>query len=384
LPTKYKSIHPEKVIFVDETGEDAAKNGNRGGQKFLTTWNSKARERWSTKDCHFTVLLFKAATGEPVMCAVIVAKKGPLTMEERIGFNAMAQLEEQDELDLENIDKKKFCDGKDKVFPYKPTVTFNGEKGGCITTEELTLMLNYMDELGLIERSDRIYPMVIFDGRISRIMGPFLEYVNNLQHWWRAMLDIPYGTHLWQVRDSAEQNGAFKIAMTKWKRWLRQQKADFGLQQTIEKTDSMLLLTLVWDESFAIVENNKNACANRGWNHWIMLWLSMKIWKSAVSHAAILAFNYGTALVDPATLNMEEGFSETIFNRMVDTALKKIQEAGADLTLLAAELQATACKRIVLAKQFTPAFGFLDMAIILGQQLLKSQTWTTKIENRLS
>jgi hypothetical protein len=55
------------------------------------------------------------------MYAVFVSKKGPLTMEEIIGFNTMAQLDEQDVLDMEYIDDT-FCDGKDKVFPYGPTV----------------------------------------------------------------------------------------------------------------------------------------------------------------------------------------------------------------------------------------------------------------------
>jgi hypothetical protein len=117
-----------------------------------------------------------------------------------------------------------------------------------------------------IDRSDGIDATIIPDGHISRMMGPFLEYLNNPQHRWSAMLGIPCDTHLWQAGDSAEQNGALKIAMTKWKRWLRQQNADFGFQQTIEKTDIMLLLTLSWAESFTIVENNNNACADRGWN----------------------------------------------------------------------------------------------------------------------
>jgi hypothetical protein len=43
----------------------------------------------------------------------------------------------------------------------------------------------------------------------------------------------------------------------------------------------------------------------------------------AVSHAAILAFSYGTALVDNATLNMEEKFSEGIVSRMGNTELKR-------------------------------------------------------------
>jgi hypothetical protein len=38
LPTKYKCIHPEKVIFVNETGENT-NQAKSGGQKFLTTHN---------------------------------------------------------------------------------------------------------------------------------------------------------------------------------------------------------------------------------------------------------------------------------------------------------------------------------------------------------
>jgi hypothetical protein len=56
-----------------------------------------------------------------------------LALEERSGFNAMAQLYERDELDMEEIDDR-FCDVKDKVFPYGPTVTYNGKKVPCYVT----------------------------------------------------------------------------------------------------------------------------------------------------------------------------------------------------------------------------------------------------------
>jgi hypothetical protein len=42
----------------------------------------------------------------------------------------MAQLEKQDELDMEDIDEK-FCVETYKVFPYGPTVTYNGKKVQC-------------------------------------------------------------------------------------------------------------------------------------------------------------------------------------------------------------------------------------------------------------
>jgi hypothetical protein len=330
IPTRFQCLHPEKVIMVDETGNSTnqVKNGHRGGQKFLTTRKGKTRERYSTKYYHFTVLPFVEATGEPVMCAVVVAKKGPLTMEEIIGLNAMAQLDEQDELDMEDIDDK-FCDVKDKVFPYGPTVTYNGKKvpcyvtsteNGSITTEELTLMLKYMDERGVIDQSDGIDQMIIVDGHSSRMMGLFLDYVNYPKHLWSSMLGIPYDTHLWQVGDSAEMNGTFKISMTKRKRWLRQQKADFGLKQTIEKTYIILLLTLAWVEIFAIVVNKKKACAERGWNPLNLALMDhddlqvghMTEVECAVSRAAMLAFNAGQAMVYPKTLNMEKGFQKQL------------------------------------------------------------------------
>jgi hypothetical protein len=106
--------------MVDETGDNTnqEKNGHHGGQKFLTIQHGEARERCNTNECHFTFLPFVAAMEDPVMCAVSIAKKGPLAMEDRSGFNAMAQMDEQDELDTRNIDKAICRSGKDNIFPY--------------------------------------------------------------------------------------------------------------------------------------------------------------------------------------------------------------------------------------------------------------------------
>jgi hypothetical protein len=281
-----------------------------------------------------------------------------LIMEEKIGYNAMALMDEQDELDMRNIDTYFFCNGKDKVFPYGPTMNYNGKQVSCyvtstengsITGEELTLMLKWMDDLEIFEQSDSVDPMFIVDGHISRMMGPFLEYVNDPVHRWSAMLGIPYVTNLWQVGDSAQMNGAFKISMTKWKRWLRQQKADFGLKQSIEKHAIMLLFTLAWKKSFALVANNKKACDDRSWNPLNFALMEHDDMKEghrtevecSVSHTSMLAFNTGQALVEHATLNKREGFSKTIVNQMVEAVLKKIEEEGTDLTLLSERRRAT-------------------------------------------
>jgi hypothetical protein len=70
----------------------------------------------SNTDCHFAVL----------PCVV--------TMEEIIGFNKMVHMDEQDELDTGNINKEIFCNGKDRIFPYGPTMAYTGNQGPCYVT----------------------------------------------------------------------------------------------------------------------------------------------------------------------------------------------------------------------------------------------------------
>jgi hypothetical protein len=84
----------------------------------------------------------------------------------------------------------------------------------------------------------------------------------------------------------------------------------------MDKDDIMLLISLAWKESFAIVENNKQACANHGWfplNFALMEHDNLKEGyctegECDVSHAAMLAFNDGQAIIDPAILNTRDGF----------------------------------------------------------------------------
>ena len=77
LPTMYKLLHPEKLIFVDKVGSNTSqtKDGNVGGEKFLCEASARPQHRIGTKDSHFTVLGFTSASGEPLMCAIIFAAK---------------------------------------------------------------------------------------------------------------------------------------------------------------------------------------------------------------------------------------------------------------------------------------------------------------------
>jgi hypothetical protein len=105
------------------------KNENHGGQKFLTPWNGKARERCSNNDCYFTVLPLTATMGDPVMCTVSVSQKGPLPMEEIIGFNTMAQLDEQNELDIwKTLKNISFAMAKTRCFHMDPLINSTGTR----------------------------------------------------------------------------------------------------------------------------------------------------------------------------------------------------------------------------------------------------------------
>jgi hypothetical protein len=66
--------------------------------------------------------------------------------------------------------------------------------------------VHYMDERGFIDRSGVNNPIIIIDTHSFRMMGALLDYVNNHEHRWSAMLCIPYGTYLWQVGDSVKMN----------------------------------------------------------------------------------------------------------------------------------------------------------------------------------
>jgi hypothetical protein len=77
LKYAFELIHPDWLIFVDEVGCNTSqtKDGQVGGEKFLCAADGRLQMRSATKDAHFTVLSFTAASGAPLMCAIIFAAK---------------------------------------------------------------------------------------------------------------------------------------------------------------------------------------------------------------------------------------------------------------------------------------------------------------------
>ena len=270
LSTRYIMNRPDKLIFVDEVGSNTntSKDGNIGGEKFLCEVNTRPQIRVTTKDSHFTVLGFTTALGVPVMCSIIFAAK-ELHESWVLGFDATADWIG----DEQNIDAN--TGGIGKQYPMGPTCTFNNKtiptfcccsENGSITAELLVEMLKALDSLDVFDRSDGIPPFLLLDGHGSRFDYHFLKYISEPETKWNVCIGVPYGTSYWQVGDSNEQNGCFKMALTRHKRNLLNKKEERREEFTIEKSDIVYLVALAWADSFARVDSNRNAIADRGWS----------------------------------------------------------------------------------------------------------------------
>ncbi len=107
---------------------------------------------------------------------------------------------------------------------------------------------------------------VLLDGHGSCFGIDFLRYMSDNDTKWTVCVGVPYGTHLWQVGDSAEQNSSFKMALIKAKQKVINEKARLHLPCKLERQDIVGLVHRAWNESFfAQVESNKQAIRNRGW-----------------------------------------------------------------------------------------------------------------------
>jgi len=71
-------------------------------------------------------------------------------------------------------------------------------------------------------------------------------------HQWAACIRVHYGRSYWQVGNTVEQNGSYKMAMNKAKRELVHQKTRACIANArVKKHEIMLVLTKAWEQSFA-------------------------------------------------------------------------------------------------------------------------------------
>jgi hypothetical protein len=151
-------------------------DGRVGGERLLKARGQAAEVTAATSEAHFTVPGFTAATGEPVMFAIIFAAS-ELTQELQLGVDIRAPLVEGDDSIRGNYGPGKRCPGAPSCNSRGaevPPFVCCSPKGG-ITSELLRSMLERMDSLDLFPRGAEggPLPFLLLDGHGSRFQLPF-------------------------------------------------------------------------------------------------------------------------------------------------------------------------------------------------------------------
>ena len=263
--------HPECCLGLDELGGNTSQKGDGhiGGQLLICGKGETPQKSISIRSKHYTIMGITAFNGMVVMCVIIFAGLRPNALYET-GFDPDADMI-GNELDDDFLEKNT---GKGKIFPCGPTCHFNGKdipcfcawsKNGSVTSQILADILAELDLHGAIERKNGVKPFLLLDGHGSRFELPFLEYITNPDHEWVVVIGVPYGTALWQIGDSAEQNGAMNIASVKEKQQIIADNDSHFISPYIYPHDIIRIFNKGWSSSFANVATNKKAIAHRGW-----------------------------------------------------------------------------------------------------------------------
>ena len=272
---------PDMCIVLDEVGCNLSQENDhcKGGQLFVCGANEVPYQSIATKHCHFTCLGLTRLDGHAIMCVVIIQgkRRDPLT---ESGIN-WKKLCEGVSIDLnDNMDDTGYFItnyGPGKLFPGGPICNYKGKdvpafitfsEGGGIDGSILTEIFRRLDNLKIYDddRAKGLIPFVLLDSHQSRFDLEFLEYINNAEHMWNVTLSVPYGTAPWQVGDSSQQNGMFKMLLTQAKKELFGKRLDSFLQKlNLFRTDIIPLVTNCWPPAFANILNNLKAIRERGW-----------------------------------------------------------------------------------------------------------------------
>ena len=231
------------ALVLDECGCNLSQegdSGNRSSQLVVGGTKHTAYDTIATKHNHFTVLGITRLDGVAIMCVIIINGKKHSTavelgidtalLKNNVVLNESMTVDDEIEFLENNV-------GSGKLFPGAPVchykgieipayVTFNSSGG--MDASILTGIFKRLDDLGIYndDRANGLIPFMLLDGHGSRFDLEFLEYVNDDKNQWNPCIGVPYGTALWQVADSEEQNGKFKHLLTKAKKEIYKQRQE--------------------------------------------------------------------------------------------------------------------------------------------------------------
>jgi hypothetical protein len=197
-------------------------------------------------------------------------------------------------------------------------------------------------------------------------------------------IGVPYGTSYWQVGDSSEQNGSYKIAMTKSKQELVLKKQRMCLVNArVETYKITVVLNTAWDKSFSRASYNKEAIAVREWGPLTQnLMENYELLATATDKDLLIQHQQESAAqTDPpslaSTLNFSDGLSNTLIvdilqnieGEAVRDQIQRNQEEGSR-----AIEQSTNCEKLTTGQVFKAGKAVLGPDV-LSVAISKKREW---------
>lgn len=274
MPCTIRITHPDLCLVGDEVGGNTSQKGDGhiGGKKVVGERGCVSQVKASKKEKKFTVIGLTALNGEPVMCIIIIeGKERKIEVEMGLDYSVPWDGSPDDaDFILKNT-------GPGKRFPGGPTCHFRGKdipclvrmsESGGINEHILVDIFKTLDHYEVFHdaRKQGKTPLVMLDGHDSRFRLPFVQYINNENTKYCVTIGVPYGTSYWQVGDSVEQNGCFKMATYRAKDQIlaHREKNPMGVLGILP-SDIIIIVNEAWERSFARVRTNKKTIAERGW-----------------------------------------------------------------------------------------------------------------------
>ena len=273
---------PQLCIVMDKVAGDLnmLNDGHQGRTKYISCKGETAKINVTKKSKKFTMLGLTNLLGQPIMWRVIFEGKERNVMMESGIDPFHPKYNEYIRTTYSTSSYEDFVGnyGQGNLFPGGPVCEFEGHsiptmirysEKGSITSKILTGILKTIDNMGIFQvyQENGAVPFLLVDSHQSRFSPKFLEYITNNKHLWKVTIGMPYGTSLWQVGDSYQQNGRFKIALVECKKKIMENRLlIFCSELELLPTNIMPMISIAWKASFADVIGNKEAIAERGLN----------------------------------------------------------------------------------------------------------------------
>jgi hypothetical protein len=212
-------------------------------------------------------------------------------------------------------------------------------------------MLYYIDEKEVFDHFTGLCPFLLLDGHGSQFDLGFLEYINSEETTWNVNIGLPYWTSYWQVGDSTEKNGCFKLVLAKARQALVTKKNDSSLPFEIKKIDIVKLVKDSWKLSFARMQQNWKAMLHRGWgpralNKNLLLHPEIFTSKPTSMEDETKTSNELSSSLPPSEVNISEGLAGNLVQHIVSQSSKEARLKGLSIVEITAKRHETAKKNL--------------------------------------